>query len=61
MPAGTLGINMLGAVLGGLLENLTMLGGTTFISILALLIYTISAIALYQTEMRSRVAPTAMA
>jgi hypothetical protein len=45
-PAGTLGVNMLGAVLGGLLENLTMIGGTTVVSILALLIYVGSAIAL---------------
>ncbi len=45
-PTGTLGVNMLGAVLGGLLENLTMIGGTTVVSILALLIYVGSAIAL---------------
>ena len=51
-PAGTLGVNMLGAVLGGLLENLTMIGGTTVISILALLIYTGSAIALNKAEER---------
>jgi hypothetical protein len=51
-PARTLGVNMLGAVLGGLLENLTMLGGTTVISILALLIYVASAIALNKAEER---------
>src|SRR6266404_4151238 len=51
-PAGTLGVNMLGAVLGGLLENLTMIGGTTVISILALLIYVGSAITLYKAEER---------
>ena len=51
-PAGTLGVNMLGAVLGGLLENLTMIGGTTAISILALLIYVASAIALNKAEER---------
>jgi SAM-dependent methyltransferase len=51
-PSGTLGVNMLGAVLGGLLENLTMIGGTTAISILALLIYVASAIALNKAEER---------
>jgi hypothetical protein len=51
-PAGTLGVNMLGAVLGGLLENLTMLGGTTVISVLALLIYIGSAVALKKAEER---------
>jgi SAM-dependent methyltransferase len=51
-PAGTLGVNMLGAVLGGLLENLTMIGGTTVVSILALLIYVGSAITLYKAEER---------
>jgi SAM-dependent methyltransferase len=51
-PSGTLGVNMLGAVLGGLLENLTMIGGTTVISILALLIYVGSAITLYKAEER---------
>jgi hypothetical protein len=35
-----------------LLENLTMLGGTTVISILALLIYVASAIALNKAEER---------
>jgi SAM-dependent methyltransferase len=49
-PSGTLGVNMLGAVLGGLLENLTMIGGTTVISILALLIYVGSAICLNKAE-----------
>jgi len=51
-PAGTLGVNMLGAVLGGLLENLTMIGGTTLVSILALLIYVGSAITLNKAEER---------
>ena len=51
-PAGTLGVNMLGAVLGGLLENLTMIGGTTLVSILALLIYVGSAITLNKVEER---------
>jgi len=44
-PAAILGINMLGAALGGLLENLTMVGGRLGISCLALLIYLGSAVA----------------
>ena len=43
---------MLGAVLGGLLENLTMIGGTAVVSILALLIYVGSAITLYKAKER---------
>jgi hypothetical protein len=48
-PAAILGINMLGAALGGLLENLTMVGGRLGISCLALLIYLGSAVALNKT------------
>jgi len=49
-PASILGINMLGAALGGLLENLTMIGGSHAISILALLIYLGSALVLRRAE-----------
>jgi hypothetical protein len=45
-PAQSLGINLLGAVVGGVLENLVMVGGTTILGILALLIYGLSAVAL---------------
>jgi SAM-dependent methyltransferase len=50
LPASALGINMLGAVLGGLLENLTMIGGALAVSILAFLIYAGSAVALKQSD-----------
>jgi hypothetical protein len=42
-PAQGLGINLLGAVLGGTLENLVMVGGTPILGILALLLYGLSA------------------
>jgi ABC-type Na+ efflux pump permease subunit len=42
-PAQALGINLLGAVVGGILENLVMIGGTPILGILALLLYGLSA------------------
>jgi hypothetical protein len=42
-PAQGLGINLLGAVVGGVLENLVMVGGTPILGILALLLYGLSA------------------
>jgi len=42
-PAQALGINLLGAVVGGILENLVMVGGTPVLGILALLLYGLSA------------------
>jgi hypothetical protein len=42
-PAEGLGINLLGAVVGGVLENLVMIGGTPILGILALLFYVLSA------------------
>ena len=42
-PAQALGINLLGAVIGGSLENLVMIGGTPILGILALLLYGLSA------------------
>jgi predicted membrane-bound spermidine synthase len=49
-PAQGLGINLLGAVVGGVLENLVMVGGTTILGVLALLIYGLSAAALALSE-----------
>jgi hypothetical protein len=43
-PAEGLGINLLGAVVGGVLENLVMIGGTPILGILALLLYGLSAV-----------------
>jgi SAM-dependent methyltransferase len=42
-PAQGLGINLLGAVVGGVLENFVMIGGTPILGILALLLYGLSA------------------
>jgi hypothetical protein len=42
-PAQGLGINLLGAVVGGALENLVMIGGTPILGVLALLLYSLSA------------------
>ena len=42
-PAEALGINMLGAVVGGVLENSVMIGGTQILALLALALYGLSA------------------
>jgi hypothetical protein len=42
-PSQGLGMNLLGAVVGGLLENLVMIGGTPILGILALALYGASA------------------
>ena len=45
-PAQALGVNLLGAVVGGVLENLVMIGGTPIIGVLAIVLYAISAVLL---------------
>jgi Spermine/spermidine synthase domain len=45
-PARGLGINLLGAVVGGVLENLVMVGGTPILGMLAIALYGASAIAI---------------
>jgi hypothetical protein len=42
-PAQGLGINLLGAVIGGVLENLVMIGGTPVLGVLAVFLYGLSA------------------
>jgi len=42
-PSQALGINLLGAVVGGVLENLVMVGGTMILGVLALVLYGLSA------------------
>ncbi len=42
-PAQGLGLNLLGAVVGGILENLVMVGGTPILGMLAFLLYGLSA------------------
>jgi hypothetical protein len=45
-PAQGLGINLFGAVVGGILENLVMVGGTPILGILAILLYGLSAVSM---------------
>jgi SAM-dependent methyltransferase len=45
-PARGLGINLLGAVVGGVLENLVMVGGTPILGVLAIALYGASAVAM---------------
>jgi ABC-type Fe3+ transport system permease subunit len=45
-PAQGLGVNLLGAVVGGVLENLVMIGGTPILGILAFVLYGLSAVLL---------------
>lgn len=42
-PSQALGMNLLGAVVGGVLENLVMVGGTPILGVLALVLYGLSA------------------
>jgi hypothetical protein len=43
-PEEALGVNLMGAVLGGILENIVMIGGTPILGALAILIYALSAL-----------------
>jgi SAM-dependent methyltransferase len=45
-PAQALGMNLLGAVVGGALENLVMIGGTVVLGVLAIIFYAIAAASL---------------
>ena len=45
-PAHALGVNLLGAVVGGALENLVMIGGTPILGVLAIALYGASAVAI---------------
>jgi hypothetical protein len=45
-PAQALGVNLLGAVIGGVLENMVMIGGTPILGALAIILYGLSALAL---------------
>ena len=51
-PAEALGVNLFGAVLGGLLENIVMIGGAPVLKALAIAMYAASAIALYRSELQ---------
>jgi hypothetical protein len=43
-PAKALGVNLFGAAVGGILENLVMIGGTTVLGVLAIVLYAFSAV-----------------
>jgi len=43
-PSETLGVNLLGAMAGGALENTLMIGGIPFLGFLAILVYALSAV-----------------
>ena len=49
-PAQGLGVNLLGAVVGGTLENGVMIGGTLSLGILAVLVYAFSAVFVPRTK-----------
>lgn len=55
-PAQALGVNLLGAVVGGTLENLVMVGGTPILGILAIVVYALSALFVPRTSTESRLA-----
>jgi SAM-dependent methyltransferase len=46
VPAQALGMNLLGAVVGGALENLVMVGGIAVLGVLAILLYAVAAASL---------------
>ncbi len=58
-PAQGLGINLLGAVVGGVLENLVMIGGTPILGVLALALYGASAACLGRSAAKQELAGVA--
>ncbi len=55
-PAEGLGVNLLGAVIGGVLENAVMIGGTPILGALAIVLYGLSALSLVSGPRLARVA-----
>jgi hypothetical protein len=49
-PEESLGVNLMGAVVGGILENTVMIGGTPILGGLAILIYALSALPRWQAR-----------
>jgi spermidine synthase len=49
-PAQGLGVNLLGAVVGGALENTVMIGGTLSLGIIAIVLYALSAVFANRSE-----------
>jgi SAM-dependent methyltransferase len=52
-PTRGLGLNLLGAVAGGILENLVMVGGTPILGVLAVILYAASAVFLWTSSSTS--------
>jgi len=52
-PSVALGVNLFGAVLGGILENSVMIGGTRVLGLLALGLYGLSALAILRNQGRT--------
>jgi hypothetical protein len=48
--ATALGVNLFGAVVGGVLENSVMIGGTRLLGLIALGLYAVSAIFFYRYQ-----------
>jgi len=49
-PAQALGANLMGAVIGGVLENAVMIGGTPLLGVLAIILYGFSAVVLRRSQ-----------
>jgi len=52
-PAQGLGVNLLGAVVGGTLENAVMIGGTLWLGVLAIALYALSAMCMSRSKAAS--------
>lgn len=52
-PSAALGVNLLGAVIGGLLENFVMVGGTPILGVLAVVLYVLSGLFLVKPMKRT--------
>jgi SAM-dependent methyltransferase len=49
-PSEALGVNLLGAVIGGTLENLVMVGGTAILGVLVVMLYALSAVFIWNPQ-----------
>lgn len=52
-PSEALGINLFGAILGGVLENLVMIGGTAVLGVLAILLYAATAVLMLRGDSKT--------
>ena len=54
-PEKALGVNLIGAMIGGILENAVMVGGVPILGILAVLLYAAAAVCWFRGQQRDRV------